>query len=162
MTGTSLPWRGTLKGGRTDLVQMIFTLKRRTHKPMYFCKMYQKKVNVMGLACVLTVAEPHWDPDLQAGLGQLLTAILKQSLALKQQEVQCAIPSDFLHIAVCVTVGYKSSSFLGSGFNSLPSVSGGVPVPFFFFPPFLLFFLFWSGRGVAHVGGVGILVITLL
>eukprot|EP00884_Botryococcus_braunii_P004058 jgi/Botrbrau1/13653/Bobra.0292s0003.1 len=82
----TLEHQGRLKWFFSLWLEMIFTVKRKTNTAMYFRKVYHKKVNVMALASVLTLQETHFGLDLQAGMGQLLNAILKQALSLKEQE----------------------------------------------------------------------------
>lgn len=68
------------------LLQMIFA-NRRTGGAKHFRRMYDKKVNALGMVSVLTVPDESLPPEVAAGLQQLLAGLIKLLTSLRSQQV---------------------------------------------------------------------------
>lgn len=67
--------------------QMIFAT-RKTEGAKHFRRLYDKKVNVLGMAAVLTVPDESLPAEVAAGLPQLMAGLIKLLTSLKQQQAR--------------------------------------------------------------------------
>jgi hypothetical protein len=65
--------------------QMIFAT-RRSDGAKHFRRQYDKKVNTLGMAAVLTVPDESLPAEVAAGLPQLMGGLVKLLTTLKQQQ----------------------------------------------------------------------------
>ena len=68
-------------------VQMIFRTSQTTDKARHFRRMYDKKVNVLGLSAVMGLPDAVLPAEVQAGLPQLMAGALTLLVRLRDQEV---------------------------------------------------------------------------
>jgi len=66
---------------------MIFAT-RKAEGAKHFRRLYDKKVNVLGMAAVLTVPDESLPADVAAGLPQLMAGLIKLLTSLKQQQAR--------------------------------------------------------------------------
>ncbi len=69
------------------LLQMIFRTSAKTQKARHFRRMYDKKVNVLGLSAVMGLPDTALPSEVQAGLPQLMGGALTLLSRLRDQEV---------------------------------------------------------------------------
>lgn len=69
-------------------VQMIFRTSPTTNKARHFRRMYDKKVNVLGLSAVMGLPDAVLPAEVKAGLPQLMAGALTLLVRLRDQEVR--------------------------------------------------------------------------
>lgn len=69
-------------------VQMIFRTSPTTNKARHFRRMYDKKVNVLGLSAVMGLPDAVLPSEVKAGLPQLMAGALTLLVRLRDQEVR--------------------------------------------------------------------------
>ncbi|BDA47636.1 Importin-7 [Coccomyxa sp. Obi] len=69
----------------TTWFQMIFAV-RKAGGAKHFRRQYDKKVNTLGMAAVLTVPDDSLPAEVAAGLPQLMAGLIKLLTSLKQQQ----------------------------------------------------------------------------
>lgn len=75
---------------------MIFAV-RKAGGAKHFRRLYDKKVNALGMAAVLTVPDDSLPAEVAAGLPQLMAGLIKLLTSLKQQQ---ACPTTLLGFGI--------------------------------------------------------------
>ena len=73
-------------------MQMIFRTSQKTDKARHFRRMYDKKVNVLGLSAVMGLPDSVLPAEVQAGLPQLMAGAITLLVRLRDQEVSSLLP----------------------------------------------------------------------
>ena len=89
--------------------QMIFAAKKKATGAKHFRRACDKKINVLALAAVLSVPDEALPPEVAAGLGQLITGLLKLLIGLKVQQV----PSQKCQVSLQFAVGPRLDHYTG-------------------------------------------------
>jgi hypothetical protein len=91
--------------------QMTFATKKKTTGAKHFRRACDKKINVLALAAVLSVPDEALPPEVAAGLGQLMTGLLKLLIGLRAQQV----PSQKCQVSLQSVVGQRLDHCTGMG-----------------------------------------------
>ncbi|KAK9818968.1 hypothetical protein WJX74_009075 [Apatococcus lobatus] len=86
LTLNILQKHGALAATFSTWSQMIFRTSQTTDKARHFRRMYDKKVNVLGLSAVMGLPDAVLPPEVQAGLPQLMAGALTLLVRLRDQE----------------------------------------------------------------------------
>ncbi|KAK9824621.1 hypothetical protein WJX72_011782 [[Myrmecia] bisecta] len=82
-----LQQQGKLQHFFSTWFQMVFAVTKHG-KPRHFRRLYDMKVNLLGLAAIMAVPDEALPKELAGGLSQLMAGTIKLLLALKEQQEQ--------------------------------------------------------------------------
>lgn len=91
--------------------QMIFAVKKKATGAKHFRRACDKKINVLAMAAMLSVADEALPAEVATGLGQLMAGLLKLLIALKAQQV----PSHRCQLFLAICCWPKFGSLYGYG-----------------------------------------------